>query len=76
MGGADRNIDRFVLVHELDKVVDRHPRRAAHHDPVLGTMVMSLQREPAARLDDDTLDLWSLAQGYAVHVVQCTANRY
>jgi hypothetical protein len=30
---------------------------AAHHDPVLGAMVMLLQREPPARLDDDALDL-------------------
>src|SRR5204863_519581 len=39
MGRADRNIDRFVLMHGLDEFVDGHARRAAHHDPVLGAMV-------------------------------------
>src|ERR1700710_101376 len=59
--GADRDIDRFVLVYDLDRLVDRHPRGAPHHDPVLGAMVMFLQREPPARLDDDALDLVTIA---------------
>ena len=58
---ADRDIDRLVLVHGLDQLVDGHPRRAAHHDPVLRAMVMFLQREPPARLDHDTLDLMAVA---------------
>src|SRR6185436_3871977 len=52
---ADRDVDRFVLVHGLDQFVDGHLCRSAHHDPVLGTVVMLLQREPPARLDDDAL---------------------
>ena len=59
--GADRDIDRFVLVHDLDCFVDRHASGTAHYDPVLGAMVMFLQRETAARLDDDALDLVPLA---------------
>src|SRR6266481_3490671 len=61
MGRADRNIDRFVLMYGLDEFIDGHARRAAHHDPVLGAMVMLLQREPAARLHHDALDLMPLA---------------
>jgi hypothetical protein len=44
--GADRDVDRFVLVHGLHKFVDRYSRSPPHHDPVLGAMVMFLQREP------------------------------
>src|ERR1700690_771614 len=57
MDGADRDIDRFVLVHDLDGLVDRHARSAPHHDPMLGAMVLLLQRAPAAGLDEDTRDL-------------------
>src|ERR1700761_9453974 len=59
--GTDRDVDRFVLVHGLDGFVDRHPRGAAHHDPVLGAMVVLLQRQPPARLHHDALDLVALA---------------
>jgi hypothetical protein len=55
--GADRDIDRLVLVHDLDQFVDGHARGAAHHDPVLGAVMMLLQREPAARLHDDSLGI-------------------
>src|SRR6267142_6398708 len=58
---ADRNIDRFVLMYGLDEFIDGHARRATHHDPVLGAMVMLLQREPPARLHHDALDLMPLA---------------
>jgi len=37
---ADRDMDRFVLVHGLDEFIDRYARRAAHDDPVLGTVMM------------------------------------
>src|SRR5712672_537240 len=59
--GADRDIDRLVLVHDLDQLVDGHARRAAYHDPVLGAVMMLLQREPASRLHHDTLDLVTVA---------------
>src|SRR6202007_2523580 len=48
---AHRDINRLVLVHGLDVVIDGDARRAAHHDPVLGAMVVLLQREPVAWLD-------------------------
>ena len=59
--GADRDVDRFVLVHGLDEFVDCHARSAPYHDPVLGAMVVLLQREATARLDDDALDLVAIA---------------
>src|SRR5262245_57502287 len=40
---AHRNIDRLIFVDGLDHPVDRDPRRAAHHDPVLRAVVMFLQ---------------------------------
>src|SRR5260370_36244246 len=58
---ADRNVDRLVLVHGLDELIDGHPRSAAHDDPMFGAMVMLLQREPAARLHDDAFDLVAIA---------------
>src|SRR5689334_22797964 len=61
MGGADRDIDRFILVHVLDQLIDGHPRGTSHHNPVLGTMMMLLQRQPPARLHHDTLDLMTIA---------------
>ena len=60
--GTDRDIDRFVLVDDLDEFVDGHARRAAHHDPVLGAVMMLLQREPASRLHDDALDLVTICR--------------
>ena len=56
VNGADRDIDRFVLVHGLDRLIHRHARGALHDDPVLRAVMMLLQRQPPAGLDDDTLD--------------------
>ena len=44
MGGAHRDIDQFILVHDRDAFVDRYARGATDHDPVLGAVVMLLQR--------------------------------
>ena len=41
--GAHRNINRLVLVHSLDDVIDCHSCGATHHDPVLGAMVVLLE---------------------------------
>src|SRR5579863_8693473 len=57
MLGPARNIRRFVFVQDLGFVADRDPRGAAHHDPVLGAMMMQLQRQPPARLHHDAFDL-------------------
>src|SRR5277367_5226867 len=62
MLGTDRNLDRLVLVDDFNLVADRHPRRAADHDPMLGAMMMGLQRQPAALLDYDALDLEAVAE--------------
>ena|SRR6202035_4403979 len=61
MDGADWDIDRFVLLHDLDQFVDRDACRAARHDRVFGAVVMLLQRQPVARLHDDPLDLVSIS---------------
>src|ERR1700730_17815589 len=54
---SDRDVDRFVLVNDLRLLPDHDAGRAADNNPVLGTMVMQLQREPSRRLHDDALDL-------------------
>ena len=46
---------------EADAVADRHPRGAAHDDPMLGAVMMHLQRQPPALLHHDALDLITLA---------------
>jgi len=61
MSGTDRDVDRLIFVHDLDEFVDGYARRAAHHDPVLGAVMMLLQREPASRLHDDALDLVTIS---------------
>ena len=59
MDDPNRQKDRLVLVHEMACAVERHFRGPADNDPVLGAMIMLLQRQPAARPDDDALDLVS-----------------
>src|SRR5438067_12772409 len=41
---AHRDVDRLVLMHRLHGLVDGDPGSAADHDPVLGPMVVLLQR--------------------------------
>src|ERR1700722_12863128 len=60
MHGADRNIDRFVLVHRLDGFIHRDARRTSHHDPVLRAVMVFLQGESSARFHDDAFDLMAL----------------
>src|SRR5260370_37984812 len=55
--GADRQIDRLVLVHEPFGAVERHFGRAFHHDPMFGAVAVSLHREPPAGPNDYALDL-------------------
>lgn len=64
--GADRQINRLVLVHKMACAVERHFRGPADNDPVLGAMIMLLQRQPTARPDDDALDLISGTLIYAL----------
>lgn len=62
MHGAYGDIDGFIFVHGPDLVTDRHLGSPAHNDPVLSTVPMFLQRENAARDNDDALDLKALAE--------------
>ena len=60
MDAADRDIDRFVLVHAADVVAERDLGGALDHHPVLGAMEVLLQRQLAAGLHHDALDLVAL----------------
>src|SRR5512135_3117665 len=54
---AERNEGGLVLRDEERLVSARHFRRTSHHHPMLGAMVVHLQRERRPRIDDDALDL-------------------
>ena len=58
---AERNVGRLVLVQDQLLIALGHLGGAGDDDPVLGAMVMHLQRQPAARLDHDMLDLHAVA---------------
>ena len=51
----------MILLQGLDLVPDRDDRSAAHDHPMLGAMMMHLQRQPPPRLDHDALDLVAVA---------------
>jgi len=67
---ADRDIDRFVLVHGFDIRSDGDLGGAAHHHPVLCAMVVLLQRQHAARTDHDAFDLEALTLVDAEQLIQ------
>src|SRR3984957_17285824 len=54
---ANRQVDRFVLVHERHFVIKRDLGGAAPDRPVLGAVVVLLQREAPAGPHDNALDL-------------------
>src|ERR1700723_92428 len=54
---ANRQVDRFVLVNERYFVVQRDLGGAAHDHPVLGAVMVLLQREAPARPHDNAFDL-------------------
>ena len=54
---ANRQVDRLVLVNERHFVIERDLGGAAHDHPVLGAVVVLLQRETAARAHDNAFDL-------------------
>ena len=62
MDRSDRDEHRLVLVHGRDLGAHGHLGGAAHHHPVLGAVVMLLQRQETARCDDDALHLEAFAQ--------------
>src|SRR5580765_6237484 len=57
----DRNEHRFVLRNEELVLAARDLRRPRDHDPVLGAVVVHLQRKRRARLHHDALHLEALA---------------
>src|SRR6201993_4078353 len=54
---ADRDIGRLVLLEEEHFLAPRDARRARHHDPMLGAVMMQLERELRAGLDLEALHL-------------------
>src|ERR1700722_10614105 len=54
---ANRQVDRFVLVNERHSLVERDLGGAAHDHPVLGAVVVLLQRQAPARPHDNAFDL-------------------
>src|SRR6202453_3302691 len=54
---AHRQVDRLVLVDERYFVVEGDLGGAAHDHPMLGAVMVLLQREPPARAHDDAFDL-------------------
>src|SRR5438552_3464898 len=61
MARAERNEGRLVLVEEKLLLAARNLRSPGNHDPMLRAMMMHLQTELRARIDDDALDLETLA---------------
>ena len=61
-------VDRFVLVHERHLAIERDLGRAAHDYPVLGPVVVFLQRQAPARPHDNALDLiaWALVDALVI----------
>src|ERR1700677_1498708 len=57
VGRAHRQVDRRGHVDERIFVVEGDLGGAAHDDPMLGAVMVFLQREPPARAHDDALDL-------------------
>src|SRR5262245_32084658 len=57
MDRTDRHIDGFIFVHQPHIVADRDLGDATHYDPVFRAMEVLLQRQPAAGMNADSLDL-------------------
>ena len=57
---ARRDVRRLVRRDGEGLLAPRHPRGAAHHDPVLGAAPVRLEGEPLAGVDDDALHLESV----------------
>src|SRR5690606_39840290 len=57
---AQGDICALVLTQHENPVITGNAGSAAHYDPVLGAVVMHLQAEGGAGVDDDALDLETL----------------
>jgi hypothetical protein len=58
---AERDVGRLVLGQHQFFVAAADAGGALHHDPMLGAVMVHLQRQLAARLDQDVLDLHPVA---------------
>ena len=58
---AQRDENQLVFAQQDFFVVARDNRGAVHHDPMLGAVIMLLERQLGARIDGDALDLKPLA---------------
>ncbi len=66
MHGGDRDVGRLVLGEQEGLVVAGHLGGPGNHDPVLGAVVVHLQREARAGLHGDVLDLEAAAHVHRV----------
>src|SRR5688572_29343197 len=61
MHAAERQVDRLVLREHYRLAIARHLGRAAHHYPVLGAMMVTLQAEALAGFHEKPLHLEAVA---------------
>ena len=62
MHAAERQVDRPVLSDQMLLVVPRDEGRAVHYDPMLGAVIVLLQRKPRSGLDRDPFHLEAIAR--------------
>src|SRR3954453_16270965 len=62
VAGTQRQVDRLGAADLQHLVAAGHPPPAADHDPVLGAVVVELEREHGTRLDGDPLDREALTR--------------
>ena len=65
MDGAEGDVDGLVFGNQAHLVVDGDPGGAFDDDPVFGAVVVALQAEGGAGVDDDALDLKAVADDEA-----------
>src|SRR5271165_536013 len=58
---AERQIDALVLLNQPPFGIARDQGAAVHDHPVLGAVIVFLQRQPVAGIDDDPLYLEAVA---------------
>lgn len=61
VSGTDRNVGRLVLGEQKLLFTDCYPGCSRHDDPMLGAMVMTLERELLARLHHQAFHLKTIA---------------
>ena len=62
MFGAKRDVNGLIFGHQLNSVVNRHPCRTGHHDPVFRSVMVALQRQRRPRLDHNAFHLKAVGQ--------------